>query len=71
MTLLPCPASTPSRSWSRAATTGHLARMETQIAVDAILDRLPNVRLDPSAEDVHITGKGFRAPRRLPVVFDV
>jgi len=27
------------------------------------------VRLDPDAEDVHITGLGFRAPSALPVLF--
>ena len=48
----------------------HLARMETRVALDALLDRLPNLRLDPAAEDVHITGQGFRAPRQLPVLFD-
>jgi cytochrome P450 len=47
----------------------HLARMETAVAVNAVLDRLPNLRLDPDAEDVHITGLAFRAPRALPVVF--
>ncbi|HZR81034.1 MAG TPA: cytochrome P450 [Candidatus Binatia bacterium] len=47
----------------------HLARMETTVALNAVLDRLPNLRLDPDAEDVHITGLGFRAPRKLPVVF--
>ena len=48
----------------------HLARMETTVAVETILDRLPNLRLDPSAEDVHISGVTFRAPRALPVVVD-
>lgn len=47
----------------------HLARMETRVALDAVLDRLPNLRLDPAAEDVHITGLGFRAPATLPVLF--
>ena len=47
----------------------HLARMETKVCLDALLDRLPNLRLDPAAEDVHITGRGFRSPRSLPVVF--
>ena len=47
----------------------HLARMETRVAIDALLDRLPNLRLDPAAEDVHITGRSFRAPRSLPVLF--
>ncbi len=47
----------------------HLARMETTVALNAVLDRLPGVRLDPEAEDVHITGQAFRAPSALPVVF--
>jgi cytochrome P450 len=47
----------------------HLARMETTVVVNAVLDRLPNLRLDPAAEDVHISGLGFRAPRSLPVLF--
>lgn len=48
----------------------HLARMETAVALNALFDRLPNLRLDPAAEDVHITGLTFRAPRELPVLFD-
>jgi cytochrome P450 len=47
----------------------HLARMETTVALNAVLDRLPSLRLDPEAEDVHVTGLSFRAPRSLPVVF--
>lgn len=47
----------------------HLARMETRVVVDAVLDRLKGVRLDPAAEDVHVTGMMFRAPQALPVVF--
>ena len=48
----------------------HLARMETTVAINAVLDRLPNARLDPAAEDVHISGLVFRAPSTLPVLFD-
>lgn len=48
----------------------HLARMETRAALDALLDRLPELRLDPGAEDIHVTGLAFRAPRSLPVLFD-
>jgi cytochrome P450 len=48
----------------------HLARMETTVALNALLDRLPALRLDPNASDVHITGLTFRAPRDLPVLFD-
>ena len=47
----------------------HLARMETRVMLNAVLDRLPGLRLDPAAEDVHITGLAFRAPLSLPVVF--
>lgn len=48
----------------------HLARMETRVVLNAILDRLPALRLDPRAEDVHITGHTFRSPLALPVLFD-
>jgi hypothetical protein len=41
----------------------HLARMETRVALNALFDRLPGLRLDPAAEDVHITGLTFRAAR--------
>jgi cytochrome P450 len=47
----------------------HLARMETTVALNALFDRLPDLRLDPDADDVHITGMVFRAPRALPVLF--
>jgi cytochrome P450 len=47
----------------------HLARMEMRSAVNALLDRLPDMRLDPAAEDVHIHGEVFRSPLSLPVVF--
>lgn len=48
----------------------HLARLETQVALERVLDRLPNLRLDPAAEDVHIHGLTFRSPTSLPVLFD-
>jgi cytochrome P450 len=47
----------------------HLARMETRVALGRLLDRLPNLRLDPDAETPFITGMTFRAPNHLPVVF--
>ncbi|MDZ4278320.1 MAG: cytochrome P450 [Dehalococcoidia bacterium] len=47
----------------------HLARMETSTALNALMDRLPNLRLDPEAEDVHISGLMFRSPTTLPVLF--
>ena len=48
----------------------HLARMEMRIALELALDGLPGLRLDPEAEDVHISGDGFRGPVALPVVWD-
>jgi len=48
----------------------HLARMETAVLLHALLDRLPGLRLDPEADDLHITGLVFRAPTALPVVFE-
>jgi cytochrome P450 len=47
----------------------HLARMETMVVMNAVLDRLPNLRVDPDAEPPYITGMVFRAPPALPVVF--
>jgi cytochrome P450 len=51
----------------------HLARMETRVAIDALLERLPNLRLDTERaerEDAHIHGEVFRSPTALPVVWD-
>ena len=48
----------------------HLARMETTVALNALLDRLPGLRLDPAADDQYISGSVFRAPPRLDVVWD-
>jgi cytochrome P450 len=49
----------------------HLARMEMRVAVNLLLDRLDNLRLDPDADDPHIRGQVFRSPTSLPVLFDV
>jgi cytochrome P450 len=49
----------------------HLARMETRVAVNTLLDRLPGLRLDPAPDqDLHIKGMAFRSPIALPVAFD-
>lgn len=47
----------------------HLARIETRHALELLLDRLPNLRLDPAADDPHIRGQVFRSPTSLPVLF--
>jgi len=48
----------------------HLARLEMRTALNLLFDRLPNLRLDPDADDPHIRGMVFRSPNRLPVLFD-
>jgi cytochrome P450 len=47
----------------------HLARMETAVAIEALLDRLPDLRLDLRAPTPSITGVAFRSPAALPVEF--
>jgi hypothetical protein len=43
--------------------------METSVLLNAVLDRLPGLRLDPEADPPAITGMTFRAPAAIPVVF--
>jgi cytochrome P450 len=47
----------------------HLARLEMNNALNAILDRLPNLRLDPDESPPVIRGRNLRYPRSLPVRF--
>jgi cytochrome P450 len=47
----------------------HLARLEATTALNALLDRLPNLRLE-SVDGAGIVGLAFRSPKRLPVRFD-
>jgi cytochrome P450 len=47
----------------------HLARLEMRVSLDLLLDRLPNLRLDPDGDDPHIRGQIFRSPTSLPVLF--
>ena len=49
----------------------HLARLETQAAVAAALDGLPELRLDPTATAPRPTGTVFRKPDRLDVRWDL
>jgi cytochrome P450 len=48
----------------------HLARLEMRVALNCLLDRLPNLRLDPEGHDPHIRGQVFRSPTSLPVLFE-
>jgi len=48
----------------------HLARMEMRVGLQTILDRLPNLRLDPDAPPPVIEGLAFRGPNALHVLFD-
>jgi cytochrome P450 len=48
----------------------HLARVEMTRALNAILDRLPNLRLDPSKPPPDIRGHILRVPEHLFVTFD-
>jgi cytochrome P450 len=47
----------------------HVARAEMFVAMNAVLDRLPNLRIDPDAPDVRIIGLEHRGPNGVPVVF--
>jgi cytochrome P450 len=48
----------------------HLARLELRVGLDLILERLPNLRLDPDQPPPVIAGLAFRGPLSLPVLFD-
>jgi cytochrome P450 len=47
----------------------HLALAELSVMLERTLDRLPDLRLDPDAADVHMTGLGLRMVTKLPVVY--
>jgi cytochrome P450 len=47
----------------------HLARLETRALLTRVLDRLPDLALDPGTTDPHIRGDVFRSPTSLPVTF--
>lgn len=48
----------------------HLARMETRVALEVLLDRLTGITLLDDG-DPHIFGQPFRSPTALPVSFEV
>ncbi|OBF62517.1 cytochrome [Mycobacterium sp. 852002-50816_SCH5313054-b] len=47
----------------------HLARLETRVALECLLNRLTNINLLADG-DPHIHGQPFRSPTALPVTFD-
>ncbi|MET0143438.1 MAG: cytochrome P450 [Ilumatobacteraceae bacterium] len=47
----------------------HVARAEMQVALNAVLDRLPGLRFDDAAAPTRIVGLEHRGPTRLDVVF--
>jgi cytochrome P450 len=47
----------------------HVARAEMTVAINALLDRLPNLRLDPDAEPPGFIGFYERGATAIPVVF--
>jgi cytochrome P450 len=47
----------------------HLARIETEVMLNVLLDRFDDIALDPGDLDPHIRGMTFRSPTSLPVTF--
>jgi cytochrome P450 len=47
----------------------HLARLETMVAMNALMDRLPDIKLEPGDRDPHVHGSAFRSPNCVPVTF--
>jgi cytochrome P450 len=48
----------------------HLARLESTLIFNTLLDRLPGLRLDPDAAKPYIAGTYFRSPQHLAVMWD-
>jgi cytochrome P450 len=47
----------------------HLARLETRVAIECLLNRSTSMTL-LTDDDPHIFGQPFRSPTALPVTFD-
>jgi cytochrome P450 len=47
----------------------HLGRLETTVAMNAIMDRLADLRIEPGDADPHVHGGAFRSPTSIPVRF--
>jgi cytochrome P450 len=48
----------------------HLARLESTLFFNTLLDRLPGLRLDPDSPPPYVSGTFFRSPQHLHVVWD-
>ena len=48
----------------------HLARLELMRALNALLDRFPNLRLDPDKPAPRVVGLNSRSPTTIHVRFD-
>lgn len=48
----------------------HVARAEMSVGIGALLDRLPNLRLDPDTEQPRFVGMYERGATAIPVLFD-
>ena len=48
----------------------HLARLELEVGIAAVLDRLANLALDPAHDEPVISGYAFRGPNELHVIYD-
>jgi cytochrome P450 len=48
----------------------HVARAEMFAAISGLLDRFPNLRLDPDAPPPRIIGMSHRGPTEIQVRFD-
>ena len=46
----------------------HLARLETRVMLNSLLDRVENLTLEPD-DETRIVGVTFRSPNSLPVTF--
>jgi cytochrome P450 len=47
----------------------HLARLEGAVALNVLLDRLTDLRLDTGAPEPYVVGFAFRSPTAVPVTF--
>src|SRR5690606_26167840 len=48
----------------------HIAKAEIEVALNALFDLLPNLRLDPSQPMPIVTGANLRGPKAIPVIWD-